>query len=565
MVLEVDDPRVRCRASYGPACLLGTAPPWHASSEHPARHRLACCARYWLAKCHLDANDQHWRAIAHEQLQQKDENWRPDRLRTELINAPLLLSDMFSSRVAHAGMLNDLNLIWTNRSAVILQQACVPGGRSLLIATVQQRYLLPHLLRSLHHLFHVHGGRMMRSRLPLALSVVSRDDMLQPDAEAARLWCRLSATVTQLGGSARLFVQNAAANSSALAMPWPLGIYEVGSLNAFVTSRAGSTLATATEGRSTLLLCCCMKHDGVRRRHRLAIWKVLAANGFDCNVSALPPTGSIVLQGVNPSAARPLRGYDDAFKGSLWRYYTALARSKFVLAPYGEGRDSYRIWEALACGAAPVMIRDDWHGLDHRKLAGLPILWVRSWRDVTPRLLAREWRAMMDRAHEYDMRRLHAPYWLAQLLQLPAGSRQDQPTQSILRSNECAKLSSLVAKGERVTPRAWLGAAVAGHCGVTLGAADCSFADQGALGLTDRERSSWELATAACIAKCTLCRRCRYVTISRKYADCSWYSRCTNRSFQSNPARYGVDPVFQSGAVYNRLAAAGSSYTLHYV
>lgn len=471
---------------------------------------------------------------------------------------------MFSSRVAHVGMLNDLDLLWAHRSNVSMQQACLPGGRSALIATVQQRYLLPHLLRKLYDTFHVQGGRTMRSPAPLALTVVSRDDMMQPDAEAARLWCRLSATVAQLGGSARLFVQNAAAGSDALAVPWPLGIYEVGSLNAFLASSAGSRLASATEGRSTLLLCCCMKHNGVRRRHRVAIWKVLAANGFDCSVSTLPPTGAIALEGANDSAARPLRGYDDSFKGSLWQYYAALVRSKFVLAPYGEGRDSYRIWEALACGAAPVMVRDEWHGLDQRKLDGLPILWVRSWHDATPRLLAREWRAMLDRAHEYDMRRLHTPYWMAQLLQLRGGSSQDRATQSILRNKECAKLSALRPKGEQITPRAWLGAAVAGYCGVTTGHTDCSVADHGALRLTERERSSWEVATAACITKCTLCGRCRYITISLKHADCSWYSRCTNRSYQATPARHGVDPDFQSGAVYDLLAAAGSSYTLHY-
>ena len=553
-----------CDTSYRPACLLGAAPPWHASSNHPARHRLTCCARYWLARCHLDVNDQHWRAIASERLQQADENWRPDRLRSELINAPLLLSDMFSSRVAHAGMLNDLQLLWVNRSAVRLPQPCLPGGRSALIVTVQQRHLLPHLLRKLYQTLHKYDARDLRSPAALALTVVSRDDLLQPDPEAARLWCRLSATLGRVGVSARLFVQNAAAGSDAIAAPWPLGIYEVGSLNEFLASSAGSSLASTTDGRSTLLLCCCMKHDGVRRRHRVAIWKVLEANGFDCSLSALPPTVPNSAVGVDASAARPLRGYDDPAKGSLWRYYAALARSKFVLAPYGEGRDSYRIWEALACGAAPVMIRDEWYGLDHRKLEGLPILWVRSWGDVTPWLLEREWRAMQDQAHAYDMRRLHSPYWMAQLLQMPGGLRPDRAKHSLLNTRECAQLSALRPKGKRTTPHAWLGTAVAGHCGVTTGPTDCAFADSGALRLKEQEGSSWEVAVATCITKCTHCDRCRYVTVSLKYADCSWYSRCTNLSFQLVP--HGADgPVFQSGAVYDGLAAAGSSYRLHYV
>ena len=61
---------------------------------------------------------------------------------------------MFSSRVAHAGMLNDLQLLWVNRSAVTLPQPCLPGGRSALIVTVQQRHLLPHLLRKLYQTLH---------------------------------------------------------------------------------------------------------------------------------------------------------------------------------------------------------------------------------------------------------------------------------------------------------------------------------------------------------------------------------------------------------------------------
>eukprot|EP00966_Prymnesium_polylepis_P250357 5789120-Prymnesium_polylepis.1 len=73
-------------------------------------------------------------------------------------------------------------------------------------------------------------------------------------------------------------------------------------------------------------------------------------------------------------------------------------RSRFAIAPYGHGRDSYRAWEILACGSIPIMLRDRSFILDQSKFAGLPILWVDQWDEVTPALLRARWRSMNAQA-----------------------------------------------------------------------------------------------------------------------------------------------------------------------
>ena len=37
---------------------------------------------------------------------------------------------------------------------------------------------------------------------------------------------------------------------------------------------------------------------------------------------------------------------------------------------------------------------------------------------------------------------------------------------------------------------------------------------------------SWEDAAQECRKLCERCRRCRYMTVSLYYADCSWYHEC---------------------------------------
>lgn len=58
-------------------------------------------------------------------------------------------------------------------------------------------------------------------------------------------------------------------------------------------------------------------------------------------------------------------------------YYADLCRSKFVLCPEGTGIDTHRVYEALVCGATPVVLRNSLSSLYER----LPVCIVDRWTD----------------------------------------------------------------------------------------------------------------------------------------------------------------------------------------
>lgn len=64
-------------------------------------------------------------------------------------------------------------------------------------------------------------------------------------------------------------------------------------------------------------------------------------------------------------------------------YFNDLTRSRFVISPPGNGMDCYRTWEALACGAIPIVKKSFLAPL----YEGLPILQVESFEEITPDLL----------------------------------------------------------------------------------------------------------------------------------------------------------------------------------
>ena len=66
-----------------------------------------------------------------------------------------------------------------------------------------------------------------------------------------------------------------------------------------------------------------------------------------------------------------------------------------------------------------------------------------------------------------------------------------------------------------------------GYCAKTVdGESDCAAGSKGALGLHHSETLSLRAATHACLRKCDACARCRYITVSPRHADCSWYANC---------------------------------------
>ena len=60
------------------------------------------------------------------------------------------------------------------------------------------------------------------------------------------------------------------------------------------------------------------------------------------------------------------------------QYYDDLCRSKYVLCPEGTGMDTHRVWEAIFCGATPVVLRNPLADL----YSAYPVKIVDSWVDL---------------------------------------------------------------------------------------------------------------------------------------------------------------------------------------
>jgi hypothetical protein len=82
---------------------------------------------------------------------------------------------------------------------------------------------------------------------------------------------------------------------------------------------------------------------------------------------------------------------------------------------------------------------------------------------------------------------------------------------------------------------------------------DCHRGAIGAWELSEVARRNWTVATAACLARCSLCARCRHITVSLEHNVCAWSSSCSRRrsgtpketqhraSYRSGPALRSIE------------------------
>ena len=87
---------------------------------------------------------------------------------------------------------------------------------------------------------------------------------------------------------------------------------------------------------------------------------------------------------------------------------------------------------------------------------------------------------------------------------------------------------------------AWLETAGVGTCGTTPPASgDCQRGTKGSFtGFAQQMGHRWRAATLACLQMCNGCARCRYVSISLKWRDCSWFSMCTLSALDTGVAGF---------------------------
>ena len=120
----------------------------------------------------------------------------------------------------------------------------------------------------------------------------------------------------------------------------------------------------------------------------------------------------------NYAGKAALRSGTETYVGDLFRH-------AIVLSPPGSGVDCYRHYEALLCGAVPLL---EYSPLAVELLAGLPYIMVRSWAEVSAPFLERELAQLKTRT--FDWRRLTRAYWRDELArarisgELPARRRK---------------------------------------------------------------------------------------------------------------------------------------------
>lgn len=104
-------------------------------------------------------------------------------------------------------------------------------------------------------------------------------------------------------------------------------------------------------------------------------------------------------------------------QGDTAKYIRDLATHKYALSPAGSGIDCYRHYEALLCGAIPVV---EYSPLAVELLSGLPAIFVRNWNSLTPEYLDRAYHHLIS--FSYDFSKLTPDYWQHQLLEAISSS-----------------------------------------------------------------------------------------------------------------------------------------------
>eukprot|EP00966_Prymnesium_polylepis_P284866 6581514-Prymnesium_polylepis.1 len=136
----------------------------------------------------------------------------------------------------------------------------------------------------------------------------------------------------------------------------------------------------------------------------------------------------------------------------------------------------------------------------------------------------------------YHTKGTHGQWGIQDVLLLDF-QRQPQLGKLVRRSKaQCRTLPTVAPVAKRSTDppgfttilREWLNRSSSGFCAITdaAHASDCERDDKGVLGLLPMDAKSEQSAARACLIRCASCARCRYITVSLRHGDCSWYANC---------------------------------------
>ena len=111
------------------------------------------------------------------------------------------------------------------------------------------------------------------------------------------------------------------------------------------------------------------------------------------------------------------------------------------------------------------------------------------------------------------------------LAQLLGRQRRENDSRAARPPARVSRLPPLTPD-QRGLAAGWLRTAKRGVCRATDGPADCAKADEGAFSLPDAAFADWATLAHSCAEACRRCQRCRVVSFSIRWADCSWYNVC---------------------------------------
>lgn len=92
---------------------------------------------------------------------------------------------------------------------------------------------------------------------------------------------------------------------------------------------------------------------------------------------------------------------------SLEEYIADLSSHKFIFCPYGNGVDTYRIWETLYLGAIPVVVDlptyADWNDI--------PLVRINDLDELTEEFLENQWFDLRPPMRSFEMSEARLSYW----------------------------------------------------------------------------------------------------------------------------------------------------------
>ena len=392
---------------YPLSCLKTALPLWTPFAR--TRCCFRCCVQQWMSQFALDANEAHWMNFARHGggINESTRVWMPWYVQPHH-TGEVILGDMSAALLSHGNVIGMPGLRTTLqfvRRPVVQHAPLADRGAKAVNAPPS---MAP---RMLLHSNSASGVSLLLRRARehsarFALTLISRDDVRIPNDAARRAW-REVILASQRAGIRRptWYVQNVAHEEPGV-RPFPIGVAQPNELAAFL-ERAGGLEARVAQ-RDTLLACGLMQLDLPSRKRAVATMK---RNGFECD-NARDADLVLAKRVAGTATLSPQRR-------RAWLYYSAMTRAKFVLSPEGHGRDCFRTWEALALGAIPVLrVVPNASEMDAAKFAGLPIVWVHRWKEVTRPLLTRRWQELRSDAQKssYSASRAFFPHWLAELL-----------------------------------------------------------------------------------------------------------------------------------------------------